>query len=184
MKFLKQYIMRLFILSILIISSGTLQAQQEKLLSFFDQYSGKDGFTTVYITPKMFSLFSDIDSNDEEFNDVAEAVSMLKGIRILVMDSVGSLTYNPLKMYDEVARVANNIQYEDLMIVKDGNTDVKFMIRENAKVIEELLLLVGDTDQFVFISLMGNIDLKKLSSLSQSMDVEGLDYLDQLNAKY
>lgn len=168
----------------LILSSTQLNAQHDRLLNFFDQYQGKDGFTTVYITPKMFELFSDLDVDDEDFEEVSEAVSMLKGIRILVMDSVGSLTYNPLKMYDEVARVANNINYEDLMIVKDGDTDVKFMIRENAKVIEELLLLVGDKEQFVFISLMGNIDLKKLSSLSESIDVEGLDYLDQLNSEY
>jgi len=41
-------------------------------------------------------------------------------------------------------------------------------------------LLVGSEDSFVFISLMGNIDLKKLSALSKSMDVEGLDYLEEL----
>lgn len=179
-----KYIIKLSIVCILILSSTQLNAQHDRLLNFFDQYQGKDGFTTVYITPKMFELFSDLDVDDEDFEEVSEAVSMLKGIRILVMDSVGSLTYNPLKMYDEVARVANNINYEDLMIVKDGDTDVKFMIRENAKVIEELLLLVGDKEQFVFISLMGNIDLKKLSSLSESIDVEGLDYLDQLNSEY
>jgi len=179
-----KYILKILVLGLLVMSTKTASAQHNKLLDFFDQYQGKDGFTTVYITPKMFQLFSDLDVDDEDFKDVSEAVNMLKGIRILVMDSVGSLTYNPLKMYDEVARAASNINYEDLMIVKDGDTDVKFMIRENAKIIEELLLLVGDKEQFVFISLLGNIDLKKLSSLSESIDVQGLDYLDQLNSEY
>jgi len=171
---------KILLISVCLLGALNLSAQHDQLLKFFDRFQGEEGFTTVYITPKMFELFSDIDSEDEDFNDFTEAVSMLKGLRILVLDSAGALNYNPLKMYDEVSVAAENINYEELMVVKDGDTDVKFLIREQAKVIEELLLLVGSEDNFVFLSLMGRIDLKKISALSKSMDVEGLDYLEEL----
>jgi len=171
---------KVFIISVCLLGTLNLSAQHDQLLKFFDKFQGKDGFTTVYITPKMFELFSDLDIEDEDFDDAQEAISMLKGIRILVLDSVGSLTYNPVKLYDEVANMAENINYEELMVVKNGETNVKFLIREQAKVIEELLLLVSAEDNFVFLSLVGNIDLKKISALSKSMDVEGLDYLEEL----
>lgn len=171
---------KVLLISISLLGTLNLSAQHDQLLKFFDQFQGTDGFTTVYITPKMFELFSDIETNDEDFNEVSEAIGMLKGVRILVLDSVGSLTYNPVKLYDEVTNAAEKISYEELMIVKDGDTNVKFLIREQSKIIEEVLLLVGAEDNFVFISLMGNIDLKKLSALSKSMDVEGLDYLEEL----
>ena len=32
----------------------------------FDKYSGKDGFTSVYITQHMFSLFADVDTEEDE----------------------------------------------------------------------------------------------------------------------
>jgi len=171
---------KIFAISLVLLGSINLSAQHDQLLQFFDKFQGEEGFTTVYITPKMFELFSDIDSEDEDFNDFTETVSMLKGLRILVLDSVGSLTYNPLQLFEDVSNAAEKISYEELMIVKDGDTDVKFLIREQAKVIEELLLLVGSEDNFVFLSLMGKIDLKKISALSKSMDVEGLDYLEEL----
>lgn len=171
---------KVFIISVCLLSTFNLFSQHDQLLQFFDKFESQEGFTSVYITPKMFELFSDLDIEDEDFNDTKEAIEMLKGVRILVLDSVGSLNYNPVKLYDEVANVAENINYEELMVVKDGETNVKFLIIEQAKVIEELLLLISAENNFVFISLMGNIDLKKISALSKSMDVDGLDYLEEL----
>jgi len=171
---------KILLISVCLFGALNLSAQHDQLLKVFDQFQGKEGFTTVYVTPKMFELFSDIETKDKDFNEVSEAISMLKGVRILVLDSVGSLTYNPIKLYNEVSSVAEKINYEELMVVKDGDTDVKFLIREQGKVIEEVLLLVGAAENFVFISLMGKIDLKKLSSLSKSMDIDGLDYLEEL----
>jgi len=172
---------KIFITSLCLLGTFSLSAQHDQLLQFFDQFQGKDGFTTVYIAPKMFELFSEIDIEDEDFDKASEAINMLKGIRILVLDSVGTSAYNPLKLYKEVSALADQIDYEELMIVKHEDTDVKFLIRQKAKVIEELLLLVCADNNFVFMSLVGEIDLKTISALSKSMDVDGLNYLEELD---
>jgi len=70
-----------------------------------------------------------------------------------------------------------------LMKVRDGEENIKFLLRENedSKVIEELLLLVGGEDNFVMVSLVGIIDLSKIGKLSNAVDMEGLEYLDKLD---
>ena len=34
--------------------------------ALFDKYSEKDGFTSVYITQHMFSLFADVETEEDE----------------------------------------------------------------------------------------------------------------------
>jgi hypothetical protein len=41
--------------------------------------------------------------------------------------------------------------------------------------------MVGyDLEQLMMMSLVGNIDLRKLSALSQKMDIQGFEYFQQL----
>ena len=71
--------------------------------------------------------------------------------------------------------------FEDLMEVKEkGKTEFKFMIREVNGKIRELLMLSGKGNNFFLMSLIGDIDLKKISRLSKSIDVDGIENLDKL----
>jgi hypothetical protein len=57
---------------------------------------------------------------------------------------------------------------------------VRIWSRDKGSIIEELLLLVGSPDEFVLLSLTGKIDLDKISELSNTLDVQGLEHLDKL----
>jgi hypothetical protein len=57
---------------------------------------------------------------------------------------------------------------------------VRIWSRDKGNIIEELLLLVGSPDEFVLLSLTGKIDLDKISELSNTLDVQGLEHLDKL----
>ncbi len=164
------------------------------VFEFYENYAGKEGFTTVYITAKMFQLFAsmEMESEDPDTEEVMNIASKLEGIRILVFDNEEededgniikkSLTYTPRNLYQEVATKLPSNYYEDLMIVKSDGTDVKFMINESRPgIINELLMLVGGPDTFVFMSIAGEINLKNISKLSNSVDIEGLDYLEALD---
>ena len=41
----------------------------------FDKYSGKEGYTTVYISSFMFNLLSSLDTDDPEYNEYKNAIS-------------------------------------------------------------------------------------------------------------
>jgi hypothetical protein len=87
-------------------------------------------------------------------------------------------------MYQEAHRLLVTKGFEDLMEVKEkGRSEFKFMIREVNGKIRELLMLSGGGTDFFLMSLIGDIDLKKISKLSKAVDVDGMEKLDQLNEK-
>ena len=74
-------------------------------------------------------------------------------------------------------------QYKELMVVKEKDQDVKFLINEKDGKIIELLLIAGGKDENALISIQGNIDLKNISKLSKSMKIEGLEHLNDIDEK-
>ena len=62
-------------------------------------------------------------------------------------------------------------EYELLMQVNDqGESTIDFLIKETEDTISELLLMIISEDEFVFMSFLGNIDLNKVSNLSESFE--------------
>ena len=73
--------------------------------------------------------------------------------------------------------------YEELMTVKDGDSNVSFLIKDSdgGNIVNELLLLVGGQEDFVLMSFSGKIPLDKVSKLAKSINIDGAEHLDKLN---
>ncbi len=69
------------------------------------------------------------------------------------------------------------------MVIKEKDQDVKFLINEKDGKIIELLLIAGGKDENVLISIKGNINLKNISKLSKSMNINGLEHLEEIDKK-
>ena len=66
------------------------------------------------------------------------------------------------------------------MVIKEKGQDVKFLVKEEQGRIIELLLISGGNDN-AFISIEGNIDMKNLSKLSKSLNIQSLKPLENVN---
>lgn len=172
---------KLFVNIVLIVCSVAMYAQHTAADKLFDKYSGKDGFTTVYISKYMFNLFAQIESNDEDFKDFEEVVSKLNSIKILASD--GTQEPSGINFYNEIMTELPVQQYQELMRVKEKDQDMKFLIHEDKGQIKELLLIVGGTNENVLISIQGNIDLETISKLSKTMNIEGMENLEKIDEK-
>jgi hypothetical protein len=153
-----------------------LQAQNNPIDDLFEKYSGKEGFTTVYISSKMFGMFKSQDEKDQDLNNL---ISKLKSIRIL---SVEDSTLNKnINFYTELSKKLDFSVYEELMVVKEGNDVTKFLIRETGNTIAELLVITGGTGGNTLISIRGDLDLKSISGLSKKMGIQQLDNLNNID---
>jgi len=166
--------MKRAIISILFIALTTLVlAQNSPVDKLFEKYSGKEGYTSVYISEYMFTLFSSMQTEDKEFD---EAISGLSSIKILA-------TENPkigVNFYDEIMRELPKKDYKELMVVKEKDEHLTFLVKDVQGKIVELLLVGGGSDN-VLISIQGkNIDLKHIAKISQSMQIDGLDALEKM----
>ena len=156
-----------------------VQAQNSAIASLFDKYADNEAFTKVTINSKMFDLFTEFEPDDPDTKEMANAISKLKGLKILAADSIG----NAQQYYKEAQASIRNSKFEELMSVRDGKDDMVFMIQEEGGKISELLMLVGGDHKFVAMSLFGEIDLKQISKLSKGMKIDGMQYLENIDEK-
>ena len=169
--------------SIIILCIGILNStfgQVDAISKYFDQYVEDDRFTMVYISPKMFELITKLDLDemkDEEAAMVLDIVSDLKGLRVLTTE------FTPIEFYKEAVNKINMDEYELLLSVRDKGDNVRFVIKDDGNIINELLLLVGGSDEFVMVSFVGKIDLNKISELSKVIDIDGAEHLEKIGKK-
>ena len=74
-------------------------------------------------------------------------------------------------------------EYEELMVVKEGPDITKFLIRQKGDVISELLVVTGGPGGNSLISIKGDLNLKSISELSKTVDIQELKNLDNLEKK-
>ncbi len=154
-----------------------VNAQDAAISSMFDKYADNEDLTKVTITSKMFDLFTEFEPEDPETKELTEAISKLKGLKILASDSI----QNANQYYQEAASSIQSSNFEELMSVRDGKENMRFLIKENGGKISELLMLVGGNHKFVALDLYGEIDLKQISKLSRGMKINGMEYLENID---
>ncbi|HVN59558.1 MAG TPA: DUF4252 domain-containing protein [Bacteroidales bacterium] len=173
---------RLLILFSFIASSLVLAGQNSEAIDeLFQKYEGKDGITSVKISSKMLSMFSNSDEKGKNDDDLNNIFSKLKSIRILtVEDSTLNLKLN---FYEELRKKADFSKYEELMVVNEADGTTKFLIMQSGKKISELLIISGGKKGNTLISISGDLDLKNISELSGKMGIQQLQELDKLDKK-
>jgi hypothetical protein len=154
------------------------QGQNSAVDKLFEKYSGKEGYTSVYISKYMFSMFSDVDPENKEFNDL---VSKLNSIKILATDENSNLGIN---FNIEIMKELPIKEYKELMVIKEKDQDLKFLIKDvNGRIVELLLIIGGKTDNALICIQGEDINLKNIAKLSSSMKIEGLEKLEKIDSK-
>lgn len=153
---------------LLLAASQPAQAQADAISKYFAKYVEDERFTVVYISPKMFQLIDkmDIDLDDDEAQAIKNVVKDLRGLRVLVAEE------NSMQFYKEALSMINKKEYEVLMTVRNkGEESVDFLIKDNgADIIDELLMIVGGPEEFVLMSIVGQIDINKISEMAKAFE--------------
>lgn len=166
----------IFSFAVALILSFSASAQSDAIERFFKDYQDDENFTIVYVSPKMFQMVSKVTDGGED-KELSAIVKDLKGLRILTSK------VNPAKVYTEANKRLNIKEYEELVTVREKDSNVRFVTKEANGVINELLLLVGGKDEFVMMSFVGNIDLSKIARLAKKLNIDGAEHLDKINKK-
>ncbi len=187
--------LKFLFLALALFFAGTLSAQQDAISTYFSKYVDDEDFTVVYVSGKMFDLMETVisnldteDMNSEQVKALTDVVQDMKSLRILSREGDGIAQYRSAKK-----TIAGAKPYEVLMTVREkGSTFVDFYIRENDGVVDELLLLIGEsadgrvanllddeeeidlsTGNFTLLSFEGRIDLNKIGELAKAFEDEG-----------
>jgi hypothetical protein len=145
----------------------------------FDKYSGSEGFTSVYISKYMFDMFRNDEAGVKTDEDMEQVISKLNCIKILVTDD-DPATPVPINLYEEIMKVIPASPYKEIMVVKEKDQDIKFYAKEDHNKVSELLMIIGGKKESVLISIQGDIDMKNISKLAKSMNIEGMENLKKM----
>jgi hypothetical protein len=126
----------------------------------------------------MFSLFA---NKDPENKDADNVINKLKSIKILSVED--SLLNKNLNFYSELSKKLDLSVYEELMVIKEGPDITKFLIKQNGNIISELLVVKGGPGGNSLISIKGELNLKNISDMSKSLDMQELKSLDKIQKK-
>lgn len=164
---------RTIALVVLLLSAGMLFAQKSPVDKLFDRYAGKEGYTSIFISEYMFTLFANLNEADKEFQDVVKGLS---GIKILATDKQNL----DVDFHKEVMKELPANDYKELMVIREKDQNLTFLIKDVKGKIVELLLIVGGSDN-VLISIQGSdINLQNISKLSKSMNIDALGPLENI----
>lgn len=159
--------------------------------NYFDSLEDQDGVTSVIVNANMFSLMSKIDvsTEDPEAKEYINLIKNITSLKVFVSKSNATTT----KMQSMMSKYLKKSSLQELMRVKDGDTNVKFYMKEgsNSNKVSELLMFVKGTDlkvegkeiETVLLSLTGDFDLKQVSKLTKKMNIPGGEHLKKAKKK-
>ena len=167
---------KILVISILVLGFSSLYGQSA-VDKIFNKYAGKDGYTTVVINSFMFKFLSSIDVDDPEYQNFKKATSGIESIKILTSDDAGSKGFAR-----ELLDILPRENYEELMVVKEADEEVVFLVKEeNDRISEFLLIVSSDSDEDALIVITGDIDLETISSITSGLDLPAMENLDELD---
>ena len=106
------------------------------------------------------------------FNSDAESRSYAKGLKSLEISTLkDNCTKEKKDKYqDNLRALQDDENYATLLTVKDGNDNVRIMMKKEKDVIRELIIIVCDTEDIALIRMKGKIKESDLGTTIAQFD--------------
>lgn len=143
---------RLFIIVSVMLAALSVNAQNR-----FEKIAEMEGVTSVYVSPKMFSMMSGSNTGDINIDKVAKK---LTGLQILSSENQEASDM----LRKETALINTKNGYEELLRVKEENERVFIYMKEN-KDANEYVLLVDEEKEFTVIILEGKLTVDEVRGI-------------------
>ena len=142
-----------------------LLAQNSAVDDLFSKYKGKEGVTTVQISPELFQIvkameIEEIDEHDIPFDKIAS-------VKILTIEDEEG--FEGVNFYTEIKKDLDVDDFAEVLTVDDGGETVRMWMKADNSVVSEFLLIVGGDDN-VLIYITGNFNMNDLEGLAESFD--------------
>jgi len=156
---------RVLLIVLAIAFPAFLLAQNSAVDDLFSKYKGKEGVTTVQISPELFQIvkameIEEIDEHDIPFDKIAS-------VKILTIEDEEG--FEGVNFYTEIKKDLDVDDFAEVLTVDDGGETVRMWMKAENSVVSEFLLIVGGDDN-VLIYITGNFNMNDLEGLAESFD--------------
>lgn len=155
---------------------------QTAIDDLYKRYAGKEGFTSINISPEMFGMLASFDMNDssDQVQDAQNVMEQLSGLKMLVYEPEDGASNDAFM--DELRTLSASKAYTEMMSVDSEDEVVKFLAKKGDDGrVSEMLMIVLEDGEAVVMSMTGSLDMKSISQISKSLDIDGMEKLDDLD---
>ncbi len=156
--------MKRFVLLVIAVAlPAFLLAQNSAVDKLFNKYKGKEGVTTVQISPELFQVINAMEVKEVENSEIP--FDKVSSVKILTIEDEGA--FQGVNFYDEIKNELDVADYAEVMTVDDGGETVRMWMKADNATISEFLLIVGGDDN-VLIYITGSFNMGDLEGLAES----------------
>ena len=163
---------------ILIVAVVALSFNSYAQSSIFDKFEDMDGVSSVIVNQEAFKMLARFKGGGDEGQEYLEMVKNLNSFKVFTTEEVAIAA----QMTSVMDKYLKSAKLTELMRVKDEDTNVKIYVRQGKDEdhVSELLMFVNGVGKYmkdsdnpikaetVILSLTGDIDLNKISKLTES----------------
>jgi hypothetical protein len=161
---------RTLLLFTLALFCTALTAQRNAIDKYFKQHLENPAFSKYEITGKTFELITEIETNNAAERRVVDAVGKIEGVYVL---SNQKTSISKEYYYEAMDKLVPDEDYQDLVVVENKSTNVRFLIREDEEAIREFVMVAGERENFVIASIYGIIDIASISKIAEVIKTNG-----------
>ncbi len=164
--------------------------------SFFSKYEDLRGVTSGVVNQKMFNMLAsmNVEADDPEAQAILDMTKKIESLKFL---ATGDNAISSSLSVDIEKHIASS-KLEELMRFKDGDKNVKFFVKsgKDENHVKELLMHItglkevtknanvkvnGEKREIetVLVSIVGDIDLRQISKLTNKMNIPGGEQLEK-----
>ena len=139
---------------------GTM-AHAQSIDKFISQFEGNNDAQVVRMDKNMIKKELGNDSNDEEDRKLAEKADSMN---VLVISSNKDKT---AELFDNTLPDLEKEGYEKMINVNQDASKVKILSKTNETSIKEIIIIVSDNKQRVFVQIFGDIKPEEVEKMVQ-----------------
>jgi len=151
---------------------STLNAQ-DIISNFMNERDNESEIMTISVSGKMLRMMTANDSNaDGDFEALIKDIDRIKMVSNISMNS------------GDKKRLKKLLQsYEELLVVAESEEKIAMYTLEKKGKIVEFVLCIESDNTLLLMNILGNIDIKKMSKLAKSVNINGMEHLEKLDDK-
>lgn len=147
------------LLAALIISFSYPVFSQQSVQNFYKKYMTSEKMTNINLSGWVLQMAGEYADEGKE----KEMLQKITKLRVMVMED-GNLVKK--SDYSELIKDVKKDDYEPFMNIKEGNEKIDLYLKDDGETITNVLVLVNGDDEFVLLSLEGNLKFSDLNDIN------------------
>ncbi len=135
-------------------------------------YEGLPGVYTFRIPPGLIGMMM----NGEDDQDVKNFLSGMETIKVIIINTAETKEKKLPEVVEHFSKELKKENFEDLMEINQSGNKVSVKIHEQGDKTDEAMIMITSDNEFLGLSLVGNIDMKTLGKIVYKINQDDFNF--------